>query len=165
MRRARILLRLLLLSTAFLVLGCDRGAKPEWVNRPAPDFTVTDSERSVHLADYRGKVIVLNFWATWCPPCVDEMPSLMQMQTRMADKVQVVAVSLDEDPDAYHRFLEQYGIRFLTVRDAERRSSLLYGTTRYPETYIIDRQGIVRRKFIGPVEWTHPDIMDYLKKL
>jgi cytochrome oxidase Cu insertion factor (SCO1/SenC/PrrC family) len=93
------------------------------------------------------------------------MPSLMSMQSRLQDRVQVLAVSIDEDPDAYHRFLQQYGIRFLTVRDPEQHSASLYRTNGWPETFIIDRKGVVRRKFIGPVNWTDPEIMDYLSSL
>jgi cytochrome c biogenesis protein CcmG, thiol:disulfide interchange protein DsbE len=110
--------------------------------------------------------VVLNFWATWCQPCVAEMPSLVQMQRRLRNKgVTVLAVSTDESDGAYHRFLQNYGIDLLTVRDADKKSNTLYGTFKFPETYIIDRNGIVRRKFIGPVEWGDPEIVDFLNKL
>jgi peroxiredoxin len=148
-----------------LLAGCNRGSKPTRVNYTAPDFAVTDSDRSIALRDFRGKVVVLNFWATWCPPCVQEMPSLTAMQARLRDRVSVVAISVDEDPDTYHRFLRENKIELLTVRDPERKSSQLYGSSKYPETYIIDRSGILRRKFIGPVEWTSPEILEYLNKL
>jgi len=135
------------------------------IGQRAPDFSVRDSDRSVHLADIKDKVIVLNFWATWCPPCVEEIPSLAVMQSQLQDRVQVVAVSIDEDPEAYHRFLQEHGIQFLTVRDPQRKSPDLYGTFGWPETYIIDRRGIIRRKFIGAVDWTNPDMLEYLKTL
>ncbi len=154
-----------LLLAFLLACGCDRGAEPALVGHPAPDFTVQDSDRSVSLHDLRGKVIVLNFWATWCPPCVDEMPSLVAMQAQLKDRVNVFAVSVDQDPDAYHRFLRQYNVNLLTVRDPDQKSNTLYRTNGYPETYIIDTQGIIRRKFIGPVEWTKPEILQYLKQL
>lgn len=161
------------LKTRLLALGlllvavtaCDRGSQPVLVNHAAPDFTVKDSERTVDLRDFRGKVVVLNFWATWCPPCIEEMPALSAMQARLRDRVNVLAVSVDEDAEAYHRFLRENNIQLLTVRDAERRSNRLYGTDKYPETYIIDRSGVLRRKFIGPVEWTSPEILEYLSKL
>jgi cytochrome c biogenesis protein CcmG/thiol:disulfide interchange protein DsbE len=116
MRRFPVLFLLLLV----LIEGCSRGSHPSLVGSPAPDFTVQDADRKVTLHDLRGKVVVLNFWATWCPPCVEEMPSLVNE---------------------------------------------LYGTFKFPETYIIDRQGVVRRKFIGPVDWTRPDVVEYLNKL
>jgi cytochrome c biogenesis protein CcmG, thiol:disulfide interchange protein DsbE len=94
------------------------------------------------------------------------MPSLIQMQRRMKDKgVQVVAISVDASEGSYRRFLEENRVDLLTVRDPDQKSNGLYGTFKYPETYIIDRNGIVRRKFIGAVDWNHPDILDYLSKL
>ena len=94
------------------------------------------------------------------------MPSLVQLQQRFKDKnVVVLGVSVDVDGDAYHRFLQTYKIDFLTVRDPDHKTSNLYGTFKYPETYIIDRNGTVRRKFIGPVEWGQPEIVDFLNKL
>ena len=94
------------------------------------------------------------------------MPSLIQMQAKMKDKgVTVLAVSIDVDNDAYHKFLKQYGVNMVTVRDEAQKSSSLYGTHGWPETYIIDRGGVIRRKFIGPVNWTSPEITDFLTKL
>lgn len=148
-----------------LVTACDRGSRPEMVGQPAPQFTVQDTDRKVSLSDHKGKVVVLNFWATWCPPCVEEMPSLIAMQKQMKDKVIVLAVSTDQNKAAYDKFLIDHKIELLTVRDPEFKSSRLYGTFRYPETYVIDANGVLRRKFIGPVEWTKPDIIDYLRKL
>ena len=159
-RRASVLLGLLLLS------GCYGGSRPPRIGTAAPDFAVQDADRRVALQDFRGKILVLNFWATWCPPCVEEMPSLVQMQQRLKDRgITVVGVSVDADGDAYHRFLKDHKIDFLTVRDPDMKSSNLYGSFKWPETYIIDRNGIVRRKFIGPVDWSQPEIVDFLTKL
>ena len=90
----------------------------------------------------------------------------MQMQQKMRSKgVTVLAISVDEDENTYQQFLKQQNVDLLTVRDAEQKSNTLYGTFKFPETYIIDRSGIVRRKFIGPVDWTQPEIVNYLSKL
>jgi len=130
------------------------------------DFTVHDSDRSVTLSQLKGQVVVLNFWATWCPPCIEEMPSLVQMQQKMKAKgVTVLAVSVDVDENAYHHFLRDHNVNLLTVRDPDQKSNGMYGTFKFPETYVIDRQGVVRRKFIGAVDWTEPEILDYLAKL
>ena len=159
----RIRLPIVLLLT--LLAGCNRGSHPGLVGNPAPDFTVQDADRKVSLHDLRGKVVVLNFWATWCPPCVEEMPSLVKMQSDLKDRVVVLAVSVDEDERTYHSFLKKYNVDLLTVRDPQQKSNELYGTIKFPETYIIDRNGVVQRKFIGPVDWTRPDVVEYLNKL
>jgi cytochrome c biogenesis protein CcmG/thiol:disulfide interchange protein DsbE len=92
---------------------------------------------------------------------------MVAMQKQMKDRVTVLAVSLDDDPGAYERFVRDQGMHppMLTLRDAQKQSSSLYGTFIYPETYIIDAQGILRRKLIGPVDWTKPEIIDYLNKI
>jgi peroxiredoxin len=132
----------------------------------APDFTVQDADRKVTLSDLRGKVVLLNFWASWCPPCIEETPSLIQLQRRMKDKgVVVLAVSVDEDDALYHKFLKDYNMDVLTVRDIEQKSNRLYGTSKFPETYVIDREGKIRRKFISAVDWSDPEVVDFLNKL
>lgn len=168
------LLTLIASCSAVLLAGCYHGSKPSGIGNPAPDFTVQDSDRSVTLSQLHGKVVVLNFWATWCPPCVEEMPSLVQMQKKMRDKgVVVLAISDDDDASDYNKFLKDYHVDLLTVRDAGRRTdtgviasvSSRYGTFKVPETYIIDRDGIVRRKFIGAVDWGQQEILEYLSRL
>src|SRR5207253_1040328 len=114
------------LTAALIVLiGCDRGSKPALLNASAPDFTIQDAGRTVSLHDFRGKVVVLNFWATWCPPCVDEMPSLVALQAKpeVRDRVQILAVSLDQDESAYKKFLADYNISILTIRDPSQEST------------------------------------------
>ena len=146
--------------------GCYVSSRPPRIGTSAPDFTVKDGDRQVTLSQLRGQVVVLNFWATWCPPCVEETPSLLEMQRRMKDKgVVVLAVSVDVDDAAYHRFLKDHSVDLLTVRDNEQKSNRLYGTFRFPESYVIDRQGVLRRKFIGPVDWNSPDITQFLSRL
>jgi len=135
------------------------------IGSQAPDFTVKDSDRTVSLHDLRGKPVVLNFWTTWCPPCVEEMPSLVQLQRRMGPRITVLAVSWDASESEYHKFLRDYKIDLLTVRDPEKKTSDLYGATGQPETFIIDASGTLRRKFIGPVAWNNPEIIEYLDKL
>jgi peroxiredoxin len=154
------------LALILVLSGCYGGSRPPRIGSAAPDFTIQDADRKISLHDLRGKVVVLNFWATWCPPCVEEMPSLVQLQQKLKDKdVQVLAVSIDADGDAYHKFLKDHNVDLLAVRDADRKASSLYGTSMYPETYIIDRDGTVRRKFIGAVNWATPEIVDYITKL
>jgi cytochrome c biogenesis protein CcmG/thiol:disulfide interchange protein DsbE len=162
------------LALVLVLSGCYDHSKPSSINTPAPDFTIQDVDRTVTLSQLRGKIVVLNFWATWCPPCIEEMPSLVQMQKKMHEKgVTVLAVSVDDDADAYHKFLKDRTIDLLTVREAGRRTekgvfapvSQQYGTIKVPETYIIDRNGIIQRKFIGPVNWNQQEILEYLSRL
>ena len=149
-----------------LLAGCYGGSRPPRIGSTAPEFTVQDGDRKVALSDLHGKIVVLNFWATWCPPCVDEMPSLVHLQQRLKDKgVTVLAVSVDVDEGAYRRFLKDHNIDLLTVRDPDHKSSNLYGTFKYPETYIIDRDGKMRRKFIGEVDWGQAEVVEFLSKL
>jgi cytochrome c biogenesis protein CcmG/thiol:disulfide interchange protein DsbE len=147
-----------------MLTGCDRGAHPTNIAKPAPQFVLNDGTRTVDLSKLRGKVVLLNLWATSCAPCIEELPSLLALKRQMPD-LEIVAVSWDEDPDVYHHFLTKYHIELNTVRDEKRTVGELYGTAQIPETYVIDRQGNIRRKFVSAQNWTSPEIMDYLKRL
>jgi cytochrome c biogenesis protein CcmG, thiol:disulfide interchange protein DsbE len=148
----------------FSAAGCNRGDHPQQVSQTAPDFVVHDGARTVRLQDYRGKTVVLNFWATWCAPCLDELPSLQQMQQQLP-QVQVLAVSIDDDPVAYADFLKQYKLTLFSVRDGSEGANLRFGSVRVPETFVVDRNGVIRRKFVGPQDWTSPEIESFLTKL
>jgi cytochrome c biogenesis protein CcmG/thiol:disulfide interchange protein DsbE len=146
--------------------GCYSGTRPPRIGSIAPDFTVQDDQNRFTLGQFRGQVVVLNFWATWCAPCVEEVPSLVEMQHRMkGNGVTVLAVSVDVDEGAYRQFVKAHNVNLLTVRDPDQRSNGLYGTSKFPETYVIDRNGVMRRKFIGAVDWTEPEITEFLGKL
>jgi cytochrome c biogenesis protein CcmG/thiol:disulfide interchange protein DsbE len=154
-------LALAILATA----GCDRSARPQQLGTPAPDFTITDGTQTVRLADYRGHIVILNFWASWCGPCIEELPTLVALAGQNS-QVTVLAISTDDDPAAYARFLSAHPMPgVITIRDAAQQSNALYGTFRFPESYVIDRQGTLQRKFIGPQVWTSPELADYLGKL
>lgn len=167
MRRLACLTVVLLTCLPLLILsGCYSGSRPPRIGTAAPDFTVQDSQSKVTLSQFRGQIVVLNFWATWCAPCVEEIPSLVEMQRRMKAKgVTVLAVSVDVDEGAYKQFVKDHNVNLLTVRDPSGKSNGLYGTFKFPETYIIDRNGVMRRKFIGAVDWTGPEITEFLGKL
>lgn len=160
--------RAVTVALAFALLGaggCDRGARPAQVGEVAPDFTVHDQAQTVSLDQYRGKTVVLNFWASWCPPCLEEFPSLEQLQQQVPGVV-VLAVSFDTDADAYRQYLADNHLANMVIAlDLSQRSNLAYGTTRPPETYIIDPSGHIRRKFIGAQDWTSNEIENYLRNL
>jgi thiol-disulfide isomerase/thioredoxin len=144
--------------------ACDRGDHPALIGKKAPEFKVSDGRESIDLEKYGGRVVVLNFWATWCVPCIEEIPTLVQLQQRMP-QVAVLAVSADEDDAAYRQFLAQHAVNFVSVRDPSYRIPHMYGTVKIPETFVIDRKGVVRRKFVSAQNWTSPEILDYLSKL
>jgi peroxiredoxin len=158
------LLKLTLLLSLALLSACDRGAHPAQTGQVAPDFTVSDGTTSIHLANYRGKVVLLNFWATWCEPCLVELPSLLDLHHDQPDLV-ILAVSIDEDPDAYSHFIVRRHVDLTTVRDPGQTAAKLYRSEAWPETYVIDRQGVIRRKFIGAQDWSSPEVRAYLKSL
>jgi cytochrome c biogenesis protein CcmG/thiol:disulfide interchange protein DsbE len=160
--RARAILALGLCG--LLATACDRGDHPGQIGSRAQQFTVSDGTQTVTLANLRGHVVVLNFWATSCIPCVEEVPSLVELQRRMP-QLTVVAISNDEDDAVYRQFLTDNHVNFATVRDPSFRIPTLYGTIKIPETYVIDRKGVLRRKFVSAQNWTTPEIMDYLGKL
>jgi cytochrome c biogenesis protein CcmG, thiol:disulfide interchange protein DsbE len=163
MRRFRFVIAF---SALLLATACLSGSRPPHVGTAAKDFSVRDSDREVTLNQFRGQILILNFWATWCAPCNEELPSLIDMQEHMRSRgVVVLGVSIDVDADAYHRFLKARNVNFLTVRDPEQKVAAMYGTSGWPETYIIDRQGVMRRKVIGPINWDSPEITQFLSKL
>jgi len=133
-----------------------------------PDFTLRndDGQATTSLADYRGKIVVLNFWASWCVPCVEEMPSLKRFAAQYADKdVVVIAVSRDADPDAYKEFLAKYEINFLTLRNPSNSVGEMYGTYQLPETYVISRDSHLLNKVIGATDWASQQMLDYFDSL
>ena len=138
------------------------------VNRPAPDFTLPGLDgRSVSLSDYRGKVVVVNVWATWCPPCVDEMPSLEKLyQEFKNESFEILAISIDSDGiTAVPPFLKKHGLTFPVLLDSQATIRSSYRTTGVPETFIINKKGILVKKVIGPLNWAAPEVLRYIREL
>lgn len=130
--------------------------------RKAEDFAMDLDGKQEHLKDLQGKVVVLNFWASWCGPCVEETPSLISLQQRIASRNGVVlGVSVDEDPAAYEKFVTEQHLNYPTFRDPSKKIATDYGTSMWPETYIIDRKGVIVRKIIGPQDWNSPELLSY----
>lgn len=143
-----------------------RQGEPSIAGNVAPDFGLELDGKPAKLADLRGKVVVLNFWATWCPPCVEEMPSLNRLQKQIAARGgTVLGVSVDEDAAAYGKFLRDHQISFPTYRDPSKKVALRYGTVMYPETYVIGQNGRIARKIIGPQNWDSPELITYIRSL
>jgi cytochrome c biogenesis protein CcmG, thiol:disulfide interchange protein DsbE len=148
-----------------LLQACNRSSHPAQVGEKAPAIVIHDGAQTVALRDYRGRIVVLNFWANWCAPCAEEFPSLVQLQRQMPQVV-VLAVAFDTDEPSYRQYLVDNNLSgLLTIDDVTNASNLAFDTSRPPETYVIDRKGIIRRKFIGAQDWTTPEIVNYLRNL
>jgi len=148
--------------TVFFLVGCDNltSEKPTstsgLVGHAAPDFTLTDMQgQKVTLSQFRGKVVVLNFWATWCPPCREEMPSMERLHRDLESKgLVMLAVNVEENgKKAVSQFLQKTPYSFPILLDSENDAQNAYGVFRFPESYIIDRNGVVVEKIIGGRNW------------
>jgi cytochrome c biogenesis protein CcmG/thiol:disulfide interchange protein DsbE len=133
----------------------------------APDFSIrTDTGKTVTAKDFGGKLLLVNFWATWCPPCVDEIPALNEMSRRLGPQgLVVVAISQDADENAYKQFLARNPLAFVTVRDPSKNIQTSYGTVQIPESYLIDRNGKVVEKFVSSQAWSSPRMMEHVQSL
>ncbi len=161
-------LALVAAAAAVLILASPtiRQGEPSMAGSAAPGFAFELYGKPAKLGDLRGKVVVLNFWATWCPPCVEEMPSLIRLHQRIASQGGLVlGVSVDEDAAAYDKFLRNHQVSFPTYRDPWKKISSRYGTYMFPETYLIGRDGRIARKIIGPQNWDSPQLVAYLDSL
>ncbi|MGH9785225.1 MAG: TlpA family protein disulfide reductase [Terriglobia bacterium] len=160
------LVTLFVLACLYVLRNSGQFSAPA-LGETVPNFTLRSEDgQVVALGDFRGKIVLLNFWATWCPPCIEEMPSLNRLAEQNADKgLQIIGVSVDENADAYQEFLSRNKISFLTVRDASRGTSDRYGTFKLPESYVVSREGRLLRKVIGAADWTSQEMLTYFEGL
>jgi len=153
---------------AFVFTGQQKKFEPMVAGAEALEFTLPDLEgEPVNLSDFRGKVVFLNFWATWCKPCEDEMPSMQALYEDLSGQpFEIVAVSVDgEPPQVVRDFVTEYGITFTVLHDQTGRLKESYKTTGVPETFIIDQNGVVAEKVWGPRDWNSPDAISTIKNL
>lgn len=146
--------------------GCDGGTAGS--EQEAPPFEATDLEgETVALEDFRDEVVLLNIWATWCPPCREEMPDLQHLHEEFGDDgLRVVGVSIDGrgSDEGVRHFLEEYGIDFLILRDPSDQVSRTFGARGVPTTFLIDREGVIRWRHLGPVTQDDPRLRDALQE-
>ncbi len=158
----------LLLVIAVAASGCSKKEVPAQEGAAAPDFTLQDlSGKQVQLSSLKGKVVLVNFWATWCPPCREEIPSMVKLNQVMQGKnFQMLAISVDEGgKQAVQEFFRQNGVSLPALFDTDGSVSRRYGTTGVPETFIVDGKGVIRKKVIGGVDWSAPEVLQYLEGL
>jgi peroxiredoxin len=165
------------IGVLFIMLGCDSGyskspnadappprsvayqGRPS-IGSPAPDFRLMDLHgKPVSLSDYQGKVVLLNFWATWCGPCRTEMPAMEALYRSMQPKgLEILAVSVDQQGTAVTRpFQEAMGLSFPILHDEDYQIGLTYGARTLPMTFAIDRRGVIRQLIFGARDWNSPE--------
>lgn len=160
---------------AALAAGCSkdtasqkRGGKAPAEKSQAPDISVVSLDnQQLTLSSLQGKVVLLNFWATWCPPCREEIPSMMKLNAFMAGKpFQMVCVSVDEGgKGAVESYFKNSGFSLPAYVDATGQAARTYGITGVPETFVIDKNGVIQKKIIGGLDWSSPEVIAYLENL
>lgn len=161
---------ILLIVTITLIAGCGPRDEQPLVKavkgQPSPNFTLTDIKgKNWQLSDQHGKVVFINFWATWCPPCIQELPSMEALSKRMSNtSFQMLTIMYNDRPELGQSMVNKSGYTFPVLIDSDSSVAKEYGLTGVPETYIVDRQGILREKFIGPYDWTSPAALEMLNK-
>jgi len=143
------------------------GLQPPKQRLESVDFELQDlSEETRSLSDFRGKVVFLNFWATWCGPCRFEMPSMERLYQRFKDAgLEIVAVNLQEDRSSVQRFVDEYDLSFTVLLDTTGRVGATYGARSIPTTYIVDREGFVLAGTIGTREWDTEEYFRFFERL
>jgi len=136
------------------------------VGSPAPDFELMDTNGKVwRLSDLRGKVVFINFWATWCSTCKWERPYKERLYEKMQGRpFQMLGILFRDDPRNLQIYFKKYTVSPPTLISTDNRVGRLYGVTGVPETFIIDKEGILRKKFVGPRKWDSPEIIAMIEK-
>jgi peroxiredoxin len=135
---------------------------------PAPDFSFPGLDgKMVRLSDHKGKVVLVNIWATWCPPCVKEMPSMEKLYQKFkGPNFEILAVSIDETGlKAVAPFMKKSNLTFPALIDSEGVIKTAYGITGIPESFIVDKQGFLIRKIVGPLDWAAPQSFSFFNDL
>jgi peroxiredoxin len=148
-----------------LLLSAGAGFAAGQANRKAPDFTLEDMQgNKVSLSDFRGKIVMINFWATWCPPCVEEMPSMEKLHQRFkGDDFVLLAINVEADArPIVENFLKKNHYTFPVLLDGDARVQQLFGAYRFPETLIINRRGEIVTRVIGGRDWMDEEIISVL---
>jgi peroxiredoxin len=162
-----ILLVALGAGTALLSRTKSTGPKIIAAGDQAPEFRLRSIDgKTVSLADHRGKVVLVHFWATWCPPCVEEIPTLERFSQQIfGTDIEVLAISVDDSADVLKTFLDKNRVHFPVLLDPGRATAGSYGTLKFPETYIVGRDGVVRYKVIGPKDWSVRENVETVRSL
>ena len=160
---------MLLLIALTMTTGCAQKKKesaslPAVIGNPAPDFSLSGPAGDTRLSALKGKLVLVHFWATWCPPCREELPSLAGLNEKMAGKpFRLLAVSIDQEGnEAVQKLFGRLGITLPVLLDPSSQVAKQYGITGVPETFIISPSGVILKKVVGSMEWSSPEILAYL---
>lgn len=166
--RGRLFFIALMVLASCMLSGCDKKGNQQVlvaeIGKEAPDFSLSDLQGKIwKLSDLRGKVVFVNFWATWCQPCREEMPDMESLYRGMADKpFQMLAILSSDSQANAELMVKMTGTTFPILLDPDGSVSRAYGLTGVPETYIVDPKGILREKFLGPRPWNSPGAYNML---
>lgn len=137
----------------------------KWTGGKTPALKLADAGgREIALSELRGKIVVVNFWATWCEPCREEMPSLERLRNQLTDKrFEVVAVNVGEAPERVARFTRDVPVSFPIVYDREGAAAKAWKVRGYPTSFVIDPDGRIRYYFVGELDWSHADVVSVIE--
>ncbi len=157
---------LLIFCSFVLLTACGPDTRGAQVGKPAPDFTLVDRQgKTWTLSELKGQVVFVNFWATWCAPCREEMPAMQELHEKLPkDTFKMLAILNKDDPALADSFAAKIGITMPILDDQANTVGVLYGLTGVPETFIINKKGLIVRKFIGPHKWNTTRYTQMLKK-
>lgn len=171
------LLALVAATTAFVDLPYDRtfiqqanSQRAELVDQPSRDFVLSDlNGNPVSLASLRGRVVFVNFWATWCAPCREEIPSMIELASRLSDRpFTMLAISQDEDLEALSAFVQEFDLdasQVVVLSDPEGDVATAWGTVLLPETYLVDPEGQIALRFQNSRDWTAPEFAGMMERM
>ena len=167
-RIARWSLAIALLAAAgWIVATGERAAPPVEDGAPAPEFRVARlGGGEISLAELRGNVVLVNFWATWCAPCEQEMPAIQRLYARLAPRgFELVAISVDDSAEPVAEFRDRLGLTFPIGLDPEKEAAQRYQSLRFPESFLIDREGVLVARYIGERDWDAPEYAGRIARL
>ncbi len=161
------LLLALLAGAGWIVATSERSAPPLEVGVAAPAFKLARlGGGEIALRELRGKVVLVNLWATWCAPCEQEMPAMQRLYTRLAPRgFELVAISVDDEEEPVARFRDRLGLTFPIALDRDKRAARDYQSLRYPESFLIDREGTLVARYIGERDWDAPEYVSRIERL
>jgi peroxiredoxin len=159
---------LLVAAVVWVLVQGSRPAAPIATGMEAPGFALPplDGGAEISLASLRGRVVFVNFWATWCKPCEDEMPAMERLYTQLRDQpFEMLAVSVDDGDEEVRAFRDRMALSFPILLDRDKQVAVAYQSFRFPETYLIDQEGILVGRFIGPKDWDAPEYQARIRRL